>query len=723
MALAKIAADKRHLVNSNGEPFFALGINYAGYFDRAWKMWEPNLFDPNLIARDFLKAQNSGFSAIRLFVHVALAREIAQNNFAKLDQVLSLAQDHQLQVLLTLNDAHYLNLERVGELDAKIAERYKDVATIFAYDLENEPVFYNLVAAIYPDGYQAPVQTGQLVDHYGPRVSREEALELQRNRRIPGHLNQDQAFYYINALRLFLEYDQAVGSFIRQGKGTIVDFMLAAEAQPWHTFIGVLDGTVDAWLRARIDPIRAAGCQHLLTVGWNWMHFAALPANRRLDFQEYHNYASLTLAGFNTNVAHLQGLRKAFPDHPIILGEFGWSNQSSSNPATSQPVSEDATALYEAAMHAYLRANKFGGGFKWILNDVDISHNPYEANFGVFKLGDQPKPIRDLILRMSQDWLSVNQPATFEAVREVETGMSYRFNLPQQITVGGRVYQDDTVSWQAEGIAHCFITKAQNELLVDAHGAGQLSIEPWDLLPNWDRTRQANLYRVFSQEHRTRQQTFEVGQSVVINVRPGAQYAIAMGAKKPTDTPTDDLPQVEPNPGEHVVLLGDADNSLQLALKYIRRFAPDFTFAANAVSGRWAYVTVVATPEQVPDTLLENIRGAGAILVERIPGDTPEAIKTQLNDMAGRGQRFLSAVTPPQGEPPTPTPTPEEPEPPPEEPEEIYVVQPGDTLGRIAQKIYGEFALWPLIFEANRDKISNPGLIRVGMELLIPPKS
>ena len=58
----------------------------------------------------------------------------------------------------------------------------------------------------------------------------------------------------------------------------------------------------------------------------------------------------------------------------------------------------------------------------------------------------------------------------------------------------------------------------------------------------------------------------------------------------------------------------------------------------------------------------------------------------------------------------------------PDEPDEIYIVQPGDTLGRIAQRIYGEFRLWTIIFEANRDKISNPGLIRGGMELLIPKR-
>jgi len=719
MALVTIAPDKRHLADIEGNPFFSLGVNYAGYFDRAWKMWESDLFDAELIARDFRKAQNSGFNTIRLFVHSALALDISRNEFAKLDQTLSLAQDHKLKVMLTLNDAHSLNLERVGELDAKVAGRYKDIPTLFTYDLENEPVFYNLVAAIYPQGYEAPVQTSQLVDHYGIRVSREEAIDLQKNRRIPAHLDEDKAFYYINALRLFLEYDQAVSRFVNQGKGTMVDFMLSAEAEPWHVLIGVLDGTVDSWLRARIDPIRATGCQQLLTVGWNWMHFASLPANRRLDFQEYHNYTSLTLAGFNVNVAHLEGLRRAFPDHPIMFGEFGWSNQSTSNPATSQPVSENLTALFETAMLAYLRAKSFGGAFKWILNDVDMANNPYEASFGVFKVGDQPKPIRDLLARISEDWLAVGQQGNFKAVRDIEAGLSYRFDLPQQISVGGHVYQDDTIGWQAEDVAHCFIKKEANQLFVDGYRAGQLSIEPWELIPVWDRTRETDLYRVFSEGQRTRQRTFAPGETILIDVRPGTRYAITMGAQKPTEPPPDDAPEVHPKPGEHVVLLGDVNTYLQPTLKYIRRFTPDFTFFANVVTGRWAYVTVVATPAQVSDDLLDNIRGAGAILVERVIGDSADATKALLDDMANRGQRFLSAVVPPQEEPPPPE---DEPEPPPDTEDQMYVVQPGDTLGRIAQRFYGEFALWTLIFEANRDKISSPNLIRVGMELLIPPR-
>lgn len=46
-----------------------------------------------------------------------------------------------------------------------------------------------------------------------------------------------------------------------------------------------------------------------------------------------------------------------------------------------------------------------------------------------------------------------------------------------------------------------------------------------------------------------------------------------------------------------------------------------------------------------------------------------------------------------------------------------YTVQAGDNLSKIASH-YG--TTWQKIFEANRDKISNPDLIHPGQELTIP---
>ena len=50
----------------------------------------------------------------------------------------------------------------------------------------------------------------------------------------------------------------------------------------------------------------------------------------------------------------------------------------------------------------------------------------------------------------------------------------------------------------------------------------------------------------------------------------------------------------------------------------------------------------------------------------------------------------------------------------------IYEVKTGDTLGALAQRFYGKASLYPKIFEANRDILSNPNLIKVGQKLKIP---
>jgi nucleoid-associated protein YgaU len=49
-----------------------------------------------------------------------------------------------------------------------------------------------------------------------------------------------------------------------------------------------------------------------------------------------------------------------------------------------------------------------------------------------------------------------------------------------------------------------------------------------------------------------------------------------------------------------------------------------------------------------------------------------------------------------------------------------YTVNSGDNLSAIAQHLYGDASQWRRIYEANRDKISNPDLIYPGQVLNIP---
>ncbi len=53
--------------------------------------------------------------------------------------------------------------------------------------------------------------------------------------------------------------------------------------------------------------------------------------------------------------------------------------------------------------------------------------------------------------------------------------------------------------------------------------------------------------------------------------------------------------------------------------------------------------------------------------------------------------------------------------------EQTYVVQPGDTLTRIARKFYQDEKKWTLILEANRGSIQTPDTLYVGLKLKIPP--
>jgi len=51
---------------------------------------------------------------------------------------------------------------------------------------------------------------------------------------------------------------------------------------------------------------------------------------------------------------------------------------------------------------------------------------------------------------------------------------------------------------------------------------------------------------------------------------------------------------------------------------------------------------------------------------------------------------------------------------------QVYEVVAGDTLGAIAKRYYGNAGQYMKIFEANRDILDNPNLIKVGQKLTIP---
>jgi nucleoid-associated protein YgaU len=51
---------------------------------------------------------------------------------------------------------------------------------------------------------------------------------------------------------------------------------------------------------------------------------------------------------------------------------------------------------------------------------------------------------------------------------------------------------------------------------------------------------------------------------------------------------------------------------------------------------------------------------------------------------------------------------------------QTYTVVAGDSLSKIAKRVYGKASLWRKIYEANRDHIKDPDLIFPGQLLRIP---
>lgn len=49
-----------------------------------------------------------------------------------------------------------------------------------------------------------------------------------------------------------------------------------------------------------------------------------------------------------------------------------------------------------------------------------------------------------------------------------------------------------------------------------------------------------------------------------------------------------------------------------------------------------------------------------------------------------------------------------------------YTVQPGDSLSKISKQIYGDPSKYMKIFDANKDKLSDPDKLSAGIQLVIP---
>jgi len=105
----------------------------------------------------------------------------------------------------------------------------------------------------------------------------------------------------------------------------------------------------------------------------------------------------------------------------------------------------------------------------------------------------------------------------------------------------------------------------------------------------------------------------------------------------------------------------------------------------------------------------------GKVITLKGKADSREAANLVMSkiDQAVKADNIVNAIEVKKA--PAPAPEPE-----PVVEERIYEVVSGDTLGAISKKYYGKASDYMKIFNANKDILDNPDLIKVGQKLRIP---
>jgi nucleoid-associated protein YgaU len=104
-------------------------------------------------------------------------------------------------------------------------------------------------------------------------------------------------------------------------------------------------------------------------------------------------------------------------------------------------------------------------------------------------------------------------------------------------------------------------------------------------------------------------------------------------------------------------------------------------------NGRWTFVPETKSPIGDHEVRVDLVDGAGKVQSRvKVPFAQPDFTQVKLTD-------------------------------------DSVIVQPGNSLWRIARKTYGEGLQYTVIYEANKDHIGDPNLIYPGQIFTLPKKS
>ena len=484
-----------YISKMDGSQAFLLAANYEGPPDRSWKMWQDDLFDAGLIEQDFARAKQSGVNALRIFVQSPLAADIKAGKWGKLDTVVALARKYNIPLIITFFDYTEPDLSQVALVDRLVAQRYANESAILGYDLHNEPHFSDLATAIYPSGSNVPLQSDTLIKQYGERVTQAatNAWRLTNDGKalIPARFSPTQAYYLANNYRIYLEFVADAGSWVTaHGYNlSVADYVDSPDSAKWRPLLQALDATLAAWIAPQLSAVRSVAPKAQVTVGYSDAILAKLGSNATLNFQSIHRYPGNSTKNLQLLFSLLQNLKSTFSSQPILLEEFGYSNDVNS------PVN---SSIYETALYLYLWKERLAGGAKWMLNDLSSGWDATQMNYGMFKADSTAKPIVSA-LRSLSTYIQGTQYAggNLSIGADLVAGIRYVYSAPDALFVGGKDYADQRLNIQADGPVQAFVSWSDpSTILVSTTGPAQIRLSPSALIGDSSLPSNFNLSKV-----------------------------------------------------------------------------------------------------------------------------------------------------------------------------------------------------------------------------------
>src|SRR5205807_10647764 len=133
-----------------------------------------------------------------------------------------------------------------------------------------EPRFGDLSLAKY--GSPVALQQRGLIDVFGERLARTDVADYRASddgkKTIPSYLSDDEAWIYVNNLRLYREMLAEAAAWVKDHsfQTTTLDFLDDAADQKWAPLTRTLNGTLQAWMSPQVEAIRHADPTRAITI-------------------------------------------------------------------------------------------------------------------------------------------------------------------------------------------------------------------------------------------------------------------------------------------------------------------------------------------------------------------------------------------------------------------------------------------------------------------------